>query len=305
MDKNLGENYFNTEATTAEKILELVFELLPRYETNVDEQVVFRPMLEPLVMSAAQSLFGPGKLGVGYLSKFGQINFPNFRMGAVDSFMHFELRELAVFKIYQSSYSKYDSALDLGANLGLHSMLLSLIGIPKIIAVEPDPLHVLELNKRLSLNQISNVAVYVNAVSDFEGEASFTRVVGNTTSSHLSGLKPTAYGDLEQFKVKVIDINGLMPQEGGVICKIDIEGSEAAVLRSIRPEDWDRLDAIVEVTSNQAAIEIYEFLLKNPSIHGYSQKIQWEKVTGLDSIPFNYKEGSLFLTSNRNWKFPG
>ena len=304
MDKNLNQNQINSDNSLYEAIFELAFELLPRFEGSVNEQTSLRPLLEPLVLSAANSLFGPGTSGVGRLGKFGQVNFPNYRMGAVDSFMHFELRELAVFAIYLSNKEKYSFALDLGANLGLHSILLSLIGISEVSAVEPDPVHVEELRKRLLLNKISNVSVHVNAVSDFEGKASFTRVVGNTTSSHLTGLKPSAYGELEEFEVEVINVNKLLPKEGRIVCKIDIEGSEAAVLKTIDSKDWERIDAIIEVTTPQSAKEIFEFLSQNKNVYGYSQKIQWRRITRIDEVPFNYKEGSLFLTSDESWKFP-
>jgi FkbM family methyltransferase len=295
----------STHENYPEKIFRLAFELIPFIERDSVIQESVANLLDDLVLTASKSVYGPRGLGTCKIVDFGEITFPNYQMGAVDSWMHFELREIAVFTIYRFNGSKYDFGLDLGANLGLHSIMLSRIGVPEIVAVEPDPIHVVELQNRLSLNQITNVSIRVNAVSDFEGQASFTRVVGNTTSSHLSGLKPNAYGKLESFNVTVVNINNLLPEKGFVICKMDIEGSETDVLEAIDTEKWSKLDVIVEVTSPEAAQSIFNFLSKNPRIIGYSQKISWKKVTQVGHVPFNYREGSLFITSDPDWIFPG
>ena len=294
----------STHENYPEKIFELAFELIPFIENNHLIQESVANLLDDLVLTASESIFGSRGLGTCKIVDFGKITFPNYQMGAVESWMHFELREIAVFTIYRFNGKKYDFGLDLGANLGLHSIMLSRIGVPEIVAVEPDPIHVVELQERLWLNQITNVSIRVNAVSNFEGQASFTRVVGNTTSSHLSGLKPKAYGKLENFNVTVVNINNLLPEKGYMICKMDIEGSESDVLKEIDIDKWNRLDVIVEVTSPETAQSIFDFLSKNPKIIGYSQKISWRKVTQLRHVPFNYREGSLFITADPDWIFP-
>ena len=48
-----------------------------------------------------------------------------------------------------------------------------------------------------------NIKVEEKAVSSEKGSAEFTRVLGNTTGSHLTGSKENVYGDINKFTVLV------------------------------------------------------------------------------------------------------
>ena len=149
---------------------------------------------------------------------------------------------------------------------------------------------------------MKNVMIYNAAVSNFSGHAEFIRVVGNTTASHLSGAKSDPYGVLEKFTCEVHDIKNIIPFNVRTLIKIDIEGSELDVLSAISDDNWSMVDCVIEVTSQAHAIGIFDLAIKqNLSI--FSQKISWKLVAHINEMPFNYKEGSIFLTKNASWSF--
>ncbi|HEV3022357.1 MAG TPA: hypothetical protein VGX76_07810, partial [Pirellulales bacterium] len=68
--------------------------------------------------SAATRPFGP----------FGELTFPYVSMGAVDSLSLFDLDELILFSFYWRNRHRYRRVLDVGANIGLHSIVMSRCG---------------------------------------------------------------------------------------------------------------------------------------------------------------------------------
>jgi len=286
-----------------ENILELVLELIQFTEPNNLKNTLLIDRLTYLTSKSSEFLFGPKSInGKIMFSAFGEIEFPNYEMGAISSFMHISYREMAIFHLYLTKQKFYDVAIDLGANIGLHSILLKKAGFKIVHSFEPDPLHFKELKRRIKLNNLENIMIYNAAVSNFSGHAEFTRVVGNTTSSHLSGAKSDPYGVLEKFTCQVSDIKEIIPFNIRTLIKIDIEGSELDVLSAISDDNWGMVDCVIEVTSEAHAIGIFDLAIKqNLSI--FSQKISWKIVSKINDMPFNYKEGSIFLTKNEKWSF--
>jgi len=111
----------------------------------------------------------------------------------------FELDEMILFAFYACNKHRYKNVLDLGANIGLHSIILGLSGF-NVNAYEPDPGHFGILLRNLSLNHSENVVAHNLAVAETSKTVEFTRVLGNTMSSHISGSKKP-YGQLEHFTV--------------------------------------------------------------------------------------------------------
>lgn len=229
------------------------------------------------------SLFGP----------FGQLTLPYTKMGAIDSLDLFGLDELIIFSFYWANRQRYRCALDIGANVGLHSILMSKCSF-KVKAFEPDPIHYDLLQRNLQLNGTSNVVPYKAAISTHNGTMEFVRVKGNTTSSHLAGAKANPYGELERFPVEVKSFAEASVDADFV--KIDAEGHEVAILRALPIENWARLDAIVEVgTPENAAAIFYHF--RDAPVNLFSQKTGWQKIKAISDIPSSYREGSLFISS--------
>lgn len=226
------------------------------------------------------------------LGCFGPTVFPFTRMGAITTLELFGVDELIIFSFYWVNRKRYRRSADIGANLGLHSILMGKCGWD-VKAYEPDPAHTKLLRRNLNLNTSASVELIEAAVSDEPGTLEFVRVLGNTTSSHLAGAKNDAYGPLERFPVRVEAIADIMPTVDFI--KMDAEGQEKIIILGTSEQHWDNTDMMVEVGSEDNAVAIFEYLRKI-GVYAFAQKLGWNQVKSVDDMPTHYKNGSLFIT---------
>jgi FkbM family methyltransferase len=159
---------------------------------------------------------------------------------------------------------------------------------------EPDPIHLQILHRHFETNRvIGSVTVFDDAVSDYDGEGSFTRVVGNSTGSHLTGSKENPYGELDFFNVRVKHIGRCI--SGHHFAKIDAEGAEAKILNGIPVDHWNSLDVVLEVGSRANAESIFR-MVRELGLSAFSQKTEWEMVRDIEGVPKSHMEGSLFIS---------
>jgi len=249
-------------------------------------------LLKEVARREVESLFSDDKPEVRDFKPFGEMVFPYHSMGAIDSLNLFDLDELIIFSFYWVNRERYRRVLDIGANIGLHSIILGKCGY-EVRAYEPDPRHFEILKRNLALNGCSNVQAFNTAVSSEAGEMEFVRIVGNTTASHLAGSKPNPYGELERFPVKVEAIEPLIGWAD--LIKLDVEGHEKEVLLATSREQWLGTDAMVEVESEGNADAIYKHFT-SLGVKLFSQKTNWQLVHNVEDMPVNYREGTLFMT---------
>ncbi len=226
-----------------------------------------------------------------------RLDVPFVRMGAITSHDLFGLDELILFSFYFKNRSRYSRVVDLGANIGVHSAVLSMLGY-QVTSYEPDPQHT-SISKRVLDNlelASGSVRWEEKAVVPYGfGEVvEFVRVVGNTTSSHVAGSKEP-YGELEKFSVGAVDI--LTALNDCDLVKMDVEGLEAELLLSLAEHsNRDKIpDMILEVGNQQNANKILDMAEKF-GLHLFSQMNNWSEVENLSQMPKSYKDGSLFLT---------
>ena len=234
------------------------------------------------------------------LGGFRKIEFPYYKMGAIDTLDLFGLDELIIFSFYSTNRNRYNKAADIGANLGLHSILMDRCGW-QVSAYEPDPVHAELLRRNLKLNKAVSVELFEAAVSDKLGTLEFVRVLGNTTGSHLAGAKSNPYGKLERFPVSVLAIDSIMLAVDFV--KLDAEGQEKIIILATNATHWKNTDMMVEVGTEENARAIFDHL-NSLGVNAFSQKHGWQRVTSLEGMPTSYKEGSLFVSmkSKMPWK---
>jgi FkbM family methyltransferase len=235
--------------------------------------------------SAAQALlcksFGP----------FGEIFFPYVKMGKIDSLDLFGVTELIIFALYYKNKDRYFRVLDIGANLGLHSIVMSRLNWD-IQAFEPDPQHFQSLQENLRANWADSLVYAHNkAVSTQDGLAPFVRVLDNLTGNHLEGCK-ASYGPKEKITVPTMDCRPLF--DWADFAKIDSEGNEAELLLTTTAEQMKHLEVIVEVRNEYNAKQIYEHFM-GLNVGMWSQKINWHRVKNLSHMPHLNREGSLFI----------
>lgn len=219
------------------------------------------------------------------------INIPFVSFGNVTSDDLFCEKEQELFDFYARSAGRYRKALDIGANIGVHSILMARSGW-LVRAFEPDPRHY-ELMAANLFECTGRKAVMTRdaAVSDHDGAETFVRVKGNTTGSHLKGDKQP-YGELEEFLVDVVDCRPLFAWAD--FAKIDCEGHEARLLLTVTPET--RCEFLVEVGTPANAEAIFKHF--NGWRGMWAQRSGWAPVTCLEDMPSHHSHGALFIGHN-------
>ena len=251
-------------------------------------------LLKKIARREVENLFCDSAEQAREFMPFGNLIFPYHKMGVMDSLNLFDLDELIIFSFYWTNRKRYRRVLDAGANIGLHSIILSKCGF-EVRACEPDPQHFEILQRNLALNNCSNVQAFNAAVSNKTGEMEFVRVLDNMLGSHLAGSKANPYGDLEKFPVRIEAIEPLIIWAD--LIKLDVEGHEKEVLLATNREHWLSTDALVEVENEGNATSIYRHFT-TLGVQLFSQKTNWQLVHDVDDMPTSYHEGTLFVTCN-------
>ncbi len=286
--------------TDISPIFENLFLSLPLLRQQHAPSSPVHGLLKLLSRREAETFFSPHSQRSVNFSPFGELFFPYHQMGAVDTRNLFDLDELILFSFYWANRKRYKKVLDVGANLGLHSIILSKCGY-EVRAYEPDPEHFKILEKNLEQNRCVTVAAFEAAVSNKVGTFEFIRVLGNTTGSHLAGAKPHPYGELLRFPVKTEAIAELIPWAD--LMKLDVEGHESEVLLGVPPKHWLRTDAVVEVGNENNARDIYNHF-KSLGVNLFAQKTNWNLVKEINDMPISYHDGSLFISSKMEMPWP-
>ena len=275
------------------KVLEEIIRKLPEARTQHARSGAFHASLGARARQEVERLFSSRETKAVDFPPFGPLIFPYHKMGAIDSLNLFDLDELIIFSFYWQNRKRYKRVADIGANIGLHSLILSKCGY-EVRSFEPDPQHFEVIKRNLALNRAVNVKPVNAAVSNRAGEMEFTRVLGNTTGSHLSGSKADPYGELERFAVRVESIVPII--EWADLIKLDAEGHEKEIVLATKKEHWLKTDAVVEVENQKNAETLFDFFT-DAGINMFSQKRGWQKVKDIRDVPIGYKEGSLFVSA--------
>jgi FkbM family methyltransferase len=285
----MNRNHFSAGISIGE-FIEALTDLHPYHSRASNTYFLLQKVLKNIIGSTGLTLQDNVPVDFG---QFGELFFPFIKMGSISSLNLFELDEFIIFAFYWNNRNLYTKSADIGANLGLHSILMSRCGWA-VSAYEPDPVHISILNSNLKLNNVHDkVRVLESAVSDIDGTAEFTRVLGNTTGSHLTGAKKEPYGQLETFTVNVQSIDKIFSSVDFI--KMDVEGQESKIIAATHSDHWERVDMILEVGTPENARDIYHHLQKI-GVNSFSQKIGWKSTKNLDDFPVSYKEGSLFIS---------
>lgn len=228
------------------------------------------------------------------LGELGKVMFAFVEMGSINSTHLFGLDELIIFAFIWRYRDRYERFIDLGANIGLHSVVAARLGF-EVTAVEPDEYHLQHLRRHVNLNNVEDRVNIIAAAATPSGKSmSFIRVLGNTTGSHIEGMKRNPYGDLTRTQVPGVDVRGLIA--AGDLVKMDIEGSEQVVIPQLLDDGMQGVDIICEVSSEASATAIFHAVQRSGA-SAFSQKLGWGRVAVESDIPTAYREGSLFIST--------
>lgn len=235
------------------------------------------------------------------LAPLGEVYFPNVKMGKIESSHLLQKDEIVIFALYFALAKKgvNGMSLDLGANLGLHSLILSKLGF-SVIAVEPDPIHLKILSEVLTLNKVNNVEVVAAAVTPGGEPAQFIRIINNTTSSHVKGsVGKSPYGPTTEFQVQGMSLKNTLDSNNISLVKMDIEGMELEIINTLENRHFLETDFIIEIGSPVARSGIWKYLGTIPEVNVFVQKNRWNKAHLEDDLPNSYKEGMIFVSRKK------
>ncbi len=276
-------------SSTLSDVIEAIPEMVPLLRRGT---ACFTLLDAVAARAVSESGFGPDGRGAE-LSEFGHVNLPYRTMGAIDTLDLFGIDELILFSYYLCNKNRYHRVADLGANSGLHTLLMGRLGW-QVEAYEPDPQHAEVIKRNLQLNGIDLVTIHEEAVSAEAGTVEFVRVLGNTTGSHIAGAKDQPYGDLETFSVRAEGIQTIMANADFI--KMDVEGQEARIVCGTSAEDWKGTDVMLEVGTQENANRIYAHLA-DLGVGMFPQKVGWTQAESASDLPTHHSQGSLFVSS--------
>ena len=190
--------------------------------------------------------------------------FPFLQMGVPSSLGLFAHHEHNIFLYYLHNKKNYNKKVaDIGANIGLHSIILSKMGY-KVDAFEPDRNHFKILKKNLRINRCKNVKVFNKAVFDCARSFKFINVKGNTMANHISGYKDNLHGKFNVSTISTIDIKQIIKKYD--LIKLDAEGSEGKIVTSLNKSELKNVDIICEISGAINAKKIYNHCKKKKLI---------------------------------------
>ena len=130
-------------------------------------------------------------------------------------------------------------AIDVGANIGFHTVLFSkILNGRRILSIEPTPNALIRLNKNIKLNKIEEkVIVFSGVVSDSSGEREIKIIFGREEYSSMGEMIHPSILNSKFDKIKVLSktIDELVTENNldpGFI-KIDVEGMEHIVIKGM------------------------------------------------------------------------
>jgi FkbM family methyltransferase len=199
-----------------------------------------------------------------------------------NTYERFILKELVSFlNIFFSEDLKNKVVLDIGANLGNHTLYLSEF-FKKVVAIEPNPMvfKVLKLN----CEDHKNIEAYRIAISDKSQTSIFISHKANLANGGLKHLQPdfkqtslhalSASGRFDQYSVESIKLDTflrLYKLKPDVI-KIDVEGAELNVLKGASSYLVNNSPVIVmELAFESFGTDKRNQLLDQLSKYGYTQ----------------------------------
>ena len=120
-----------------------------------------------------------------------------------------------------------DLFLDIGANVGAYTVLAAGVCKSSVLAFEPDPKTIIDLERNIEVNGLENLATVHNvALGATEGEISFT--VGLDTVNRVVRERGTHYQLVRQRSLDSV-LGDL--EFNTAFAKVDVEGYEEEVLR--------------------------------------------------------------------------
>ena len=220
----------------------------------------------------------------------------NTNFGVIDVSKLIKLKtELELFNFYIKYKNNYKTFADVGANVGIHSLLVSRI-FKKVYSFEPLQDHFDILKKNILLNRFKNIKIFKKAISKNNKDQVLNILTKNTTATHLNIATRSKYGMVLKKVVKCISINKINSKID--LIKLDVEGLESELIKKINFKK-NFSDFILEVHNQKNARDIFKKLSKSSNLAIYKLKNSKLKlINKFKDMPSATKDGSLFITKS-------
>ena len=202
--------------------------------------------------------------------------------------------------------------MDIGANVGHHSIFLSKFA-SQVLAFEPYPKVNMQFKQQIAHNNISNIQIFENGLSDRRETLNYYAPTGNNEgigSFDESSISKgnTSYGKLElQEGDQVIESDSWKNIK---LIKIDVEGFEKKVIKGLsRTIEEERPVIVCEITYGQqlsfvSIEELSSYLPKNYEILTFNtRKLDGSKDKRKGSLA--KRSGFYELISLKQWRSSG
>lgn len=145
--------------------------------------------------------------------------------------------EQEVRKALEQNLESGDLAIDVGANFGMHTLIMARQVAPsgRVIAFEPIPENIRLFRRNIALNRFDgSVELHSQAISDLPTEQ-LEMTIKTTGLEPSAGIKTSEQQGMTNVLVKNSSLDracGDLRCDQGCLVKIDVEGAELSVLRS-------------------------------------------------------------------------
>lgn len=261
-------------------------------------------------------------LSVFFDPAVGLIKLRPFSQGVVNNSNLFGPHELVIFHRYQNWVNRAKllhgdtlkiKFIDIGANVGLHSIVVARLAAPSvsIVCIEPMDEVTLVREDNFSLNGVSKFQNVCGAVvpQAFDGESVlFKKCHENFTASTTSLSGKSIYGETSEFHVQALRPSLLLSHfvlgdpVQLLLIKIDIEGSEADLIHDLLPHllalrEEVSVRVALEVSSEENAARIFKLLSQvDQRVLAYSDlTADLLRISRVSDIPTNWAQGSLYI----------
>lgn len=145
-------------------------------------------------------------------------------------------------ELFRCLVSPGDRCVDVGANIGVHTVRLAKLAGPggSVIAIEPDPDLAGRARRNIALNGLGNARVINAAASDQAGETMLYRPGATDTNRARASLLRHSYLTGTSITVPAVTVDSVCadracddaaPGTRVAVIKVDVEGHESAVVR--------------------------------------------------------------------------
>jgi FkbM family methyltransferase len=278
----------DTRIATHRQVIERIFDAIPDLRRFHSPQDPLHQMLNCQITDYYKNITG-NKPGIG---PFRALQWPRIDFGKMDSFMFFCYGEFILYHFYMINLNHYNTFFDIGAHMGLDTIVASLIGY-SVDCFEPDPGNFQYLQRNISLNGLENrIRSHNKGVSDRSGRSRFVRVIDNTTASHITGSR-AYYGDSDSVEIETTTFDEIGSFPG--LMKINVEGHEHVIVPLIPDSAWERMDAFIEIHDEKNRNALHTCFSRMP-VNVFSQKKGWEMALEPNDYPSWNTEGYIFVT---------